>query len=211
MPTARRARAVTPKTHVSGAKPKRRAGAVTPGARVSRAKPKRRAGTASVPVQRAALARRARAAKKQVAARAATRRARLVAGGLGITGIHVSFTSHRPEEVRRFFLESLALGDHAEDEGLGYLMVRAAAGATLGFGRALPGPPEAWRPPREPMLVLEVADVDRAHRLLSARGVTFLAPPADMPWGQRVAMLRDPEGRTMCFAQPIPRRTRPRA
>jgi uncharacterized glyoxalase superfamily protein PhnB len=65
----------------------------------------------------------------------------------------------------------------------------------------MPGPPEQWQPPREPTIYLFVADVDRAHRNLVAKGVTFEQEPRDMPWGHRVARLRDPEGRNVCLAQ----------
>jgi len=58
-----------------------------------------------------------------------------------------------------------------------------------------------WRPPREPNLYFMVTDVDAACRALSSRGVAFDQPPQDMPWGHRVAMLKDPEGRRVCLAQ----------
>ena len=70
----------------------------------------------------------------------------------------------------------------------------------------MPGPPEDWRPPREPAIYFFVRDVDRAYRELSARGVSFDGEPADAPWGHRVALLRDPEGRRICLAQPLTER-----
>jgi catechol 2,3-dioxygenase-like lactoylglutathione lyase family enzyme len=39
-----------------------------------------------------------------------------------------------------------------------------------------------------------VADVDATHETLLARGAVFEQPPRDMPWGVRMAALRDPEG-----------------
>ena len=67
----------------------------------------------------------------------------------------------------------------------------------------LPGPPEDWRPPREPLLYLLVADVDRAYRDLLAPAALFTQPPTDMPWNHRVATLRDPEGRALTLATPL--------
>lgn len=40
----------------------------------------------------------------------------------------------------------------------------------------------------------EVPDVDAACAVLEGRGVKFDQPPADMPWGTRMAVCRDPEG-----------------
>lgn len=37
-------------------------------------------------------------------------------------------------------------------------------------------------------------DVDAAYRELSAKGVQFLRPPTDQPWGLRTAYFADPEG-----------------
>ena len=75
--------------------------------------------------------------------------------------------------------------------------------SSLGFMPPMPGPPEDWRPPREPALYFMVEDVDRAHRALVDKGVPFDQAPANMPWGHRVALLRDPEGRRVCLAQLI--------
>jgi catechol 2,3-dioxygenase-like lactoylglutathione lyase family enzyme len=199
MSPVRRSRASKPKRRSRAAPTPRRATPVTSRKRAAvRPRSRPRAASAPRPVARAGRA-------------TGAARSRGAAGALGITGVHVSFTSHLPEPVRRFYVETLALGSHAEDPALGYQLVRPGAGATLGFGPALPGPPEAWRPPREPMVVFEVRDVDRVHRNLVARGVVFVSAPTDMAWGQRIAILRDPEGRTLCFAQPISRRARPRA
>ncbi len=48
---------------------------------------------------------------------------------------------------------------------------------------------------REKMMVsFEVKSVDETYKALSAKGVTFVNEPVDMPdWGMRVVHLRDPE------------------
>ena len=127
------------------------------------------------------------------------------ASAIGVTHQHVDYTSHALEDVKRFYTEVLGFRDSQYDPEFEYLSVRTSPGSSLGFMPPMPGPPEQWRPPREPAIYLHVRDVDRAHRELAARGVAFLQVPTDMPWKHRVAILRDPEGRTIMLAQPIAR------
>ncbi len=44
------------------------------------------------------------------------------------------------------------------------------------------------------LLAAGVEDVDAAYEALKAKGVTFLRPPIDQPWGLRTAYFVDPEG-----------------
>jgi lactoylglutathione lyase len=44
------------------------------------------------------------------------------------------------------------------------------------------------------LLAAGVEDVDAAYQMLSAKGVRFLRPPTDQPWGLRTAYFADPEG-----------------
>ena len=48
-----------------------------------------------------------------------------------------------------------------------------------------------------------VEDVDAAYRQLLARGVTFLYPPQDQPWGMRNTTFFDPDGHRFEIAQKI--------
>ena len=50
---------------------------------------------------------------------------------------------------------------------------------------------------------LDVGDVDGLLEHVEALGGRVLGPPNDMPWGQRVAHIQDPDGRTVNLAQPI--------
>lgn len=50
-----------------------------------------------------------------------------------------------------------------------------------------------------------VPDVDRAYSTLRERGVRFLHPPKDMPWGERHTWLYDPDGYIIGLSGPIPR------
>jgi lactoylglutathione lyase len=53
------------------------------------------------------------------------------------------------------------------------------------------------------LLAASVEDVDAAYEVLKARGVTFLRPPTDQPWGLRTAHFADPEGNVWEINQPI--------
>jgi len=50
---------------------------------------------------------------------------------------------------------------------------------------------------------LGVGDVDGLLEHVEALGGRVLGPPNDMPWGQRVAHIQDPDGNTVNLAQPI--------
>lgn len=185
-----------------------------PQKKAARSKPAQRR-TASVrgkrppkPARRARTAERAKPPPKvALVPRAASAPA---SAGIGMRNHHMDYTSHAMDDVKRFYVDLLGFRDFDFDPGVPYLSVRTGPSSSLGFMPPMPGPPEHWRPPREPAIYLEVRDVDLAHRELVARGVTFLQPPMDMPWKHRVAILRDPEGRTIALAQKVANpKTRP--
>jgi catechol 2,3-dioxygenase-like lactoylglutathione lyase family enzyme len=47
-----------------------------------------------------------------------------------------------------------------------------------------------------------VANVDTAYAELVVLGATAVTPPADRPWGQRTAYVRDPDGNLVELVQP---------
>jgi len=53
------------------------------------------------------------------------------------------------------------------------------------------------------LLSVDVADVDALLPHVVALGGTVLAPPNDMPWGQRVGHVQDPDGNRVNLTQPI--------
>ncbi len=53
------------------------------------------------------------------------------------------------------------------------------------------------------LLAAGVADVDSAYEELNAKGVTFVRPPTDQPWGLRTAHFTDPDGNLWEINQPI--------
>jgi predicted enzyme related to lactoylglutathione lyase len=126
---------------------------------------------------------------------------RRVPSGIGLMTHHMDYTSQDVESIKRFYTEALGFSDFVHDPEMNYLMVKTGGSSSLGFMPPMAGPPEEWRPPREPAIYLIVEDVDRAYQGLLAKNVTFDKPPQDMPWRHRVALLRDPEGRRVCLAQ----------
>jgi lactoylglutathione lyase len=122
---------------------------------------------------------------------------------IGLIRVHVSYNSHEMDQVRRFYTETLGFTRFDGEPASEYLWIQTGGRSSIGFSAPEPGPPEQWRPPREPSLYLIVSDVDRAHLELTERGATFEQGPTDMPWRHRVATLRDPEGRLVCLAQVI--------
>jgi lactoylglutathione lyase len=47
-------------------------------------------------------------------------------------------------------------------------------------------------------------DVDRLVADLRAEGVTVLRDPADMPWGEPIGTVADPDGNPVALANPPP-------
>jgi len=183
-----------------------------------KSRPARPRRTSTKPRRVAKLAaRRAEAAKPRAAKKAATSAKRRVArptarpaspkvpSGIGLVIHHMDYTSQAMDEVRRFYTELLGFSSHELDPQANYLTVHTGPSSSLGFMPPMEGPPEQWRPPREPAIYLFVKDVDRAHADLTAKGVEFTQPPQDTFYGHRLAILRDPEGRTVCLAHPLKR------
>lgn len=63
--------------------------------------------------------------------------------------------------------------------------------------------PGAGAAPRM-LLSIGVADVDDALGRVTALGGSVRDGPHDMPWGQRVAHIQDPDGNPVNLTQPIP-------
>lgn len=59
-----------------------------------------------------------------------------------------------------------------------------------------------------PRIVLSIVvdDVDALLKEVEAAGGSIFAPPNDMPWGQRVLHVYDPDRNMINLAQPIPPR-----
>ncbi|MER7348826.1 VOC family protein [Streptomyces aurantiacus] len=57
--------------------------------------------------------------------------------------------------------------------------------------------------PQRMLLSVAVDAVDELLPRVEALGGTVLGPANDMPWGQRVAHIQDPDGNAVNLAQPI--------
>ena len=172
--------------------------------RPSRSRKKRPAGSATRRAPRTTATRRA-TARTTSRSRARIAPTASFPSAIGAVHQHMDFTTHALEDLKRFYTEQLGFESFQYDPAFQYLSVRTGPSSSLGFMPPMPGPPEQWRPPREPVIYLHVRDVDRVYRDLKAKGVTFQQEPQDMPWKHRVAVLRDPEGRMVMLAQLSPR------
>ncbi len=57
--------------------------------------------------------------------------------------------------------------------------------------------------PQRTILSIEVPDVDGLLHEVTELGGSVLSPPSDMPWGQRVVHLRDPDGNAVNLTQDL--------
>lgn len=85
------------------------------------------------------------------------------------------------------------LGLRVIEEMSGYARLQSARGrTTIGLHQA---EPDRRLPGSEGIRIyFETADLDPLCAVLAERGVSFLQPPKDMPWGWRHAYLLDPDG-----------------
>jgi lactoylglutathione lyase len=91
----------------------------------------------------------------------------------------------------------------APDGALGFISMRREGGAELGVTtedspRMLAGVEPGPGPRHE--LFVYVEDVDATVAGIATAGGTVLKPPADMPWGERVGYVADPEGNVVSLA-----------
>jgi predicted enzyme related to lactoylglutathione lyase len=146
-----------------------------------------------------AAPRRTPATKKAAPRQAAPKAASATPSAIGLLVHHMDYTTHNLPEVKRFYVDLLGFRKFEHDPKMNYLSVQTGSSSSLGFMPPMPDMGEP-SPAKEPTLYLMVSNVDKAYADLSAKGVQFEGPPADMPWGHRVARTTDPEGRTVLLA-----------
>ena len=125
---------------------------------------------------------------------------------IGLLSQHMDYTTHRLADVKRFYTDLLGFRRFEQDPNMNYLYVQTGHSSSVGFMPPMQGMGEP-SPAKEPTLYFMVKDVDRAYTDLSAKGVQFEGPPADMPWGHRVISTIDPEGRRVMLATSKQRRS----
>jgi predicted enzyme related to lactoylglutathione lyase len=116
---------------------------------------------------------------------------------IGLTVQHVDYLTYKVEQVRKFYGDVLGFKTEQSESKLNYLFVHITPNSTLGFMPPHPQMTGEQPPPKEPTLYFVVEDVDKVFATLMAKGVAFMGPPQEMPWGHRVVMTTDPEGRTV--------------
>ena len=107
---------------------------------------------------------------------------------------------HDLDACTAFYRDTLALHFKGSDPGLAafdlqeglmlVLLSQPGAAEVLGTdvgALKLGGEPRGY-------VAVSVADVHETYAVLKARGVTFVQPPTDKPWGLRMAHFTDPEG-----------------
>jgi lactoylglutathione lyase len=105
------------------------------------------------------------------------------------------------------FYAALGFEEHVRlpgpDGAPGFIGMRREGGAELAVTtedspRMLAGVEPGAGPRHE--LFVYVEDVDGAVERVPGAGGTVLKPPADMPWGERVGYVADPEGNVVSLA-----------
>lgn len=76
-------------------------------------------------------------------------------------------------------------------EGQDFALVKIAAAAEMLNEEVVSLPPGAGQ---RVMLCTDVEDVDAVYQTFTGKGVAFIKPPIDQPWGFRTAYFADPEG-----------------
>jgi lactoylglutathione lyase len=96
-----------------------------------------------------------------------------------------------------FYRDQLGLALEGEDGNLACFQTK---GTRLCMHRLVEAPPLRSRALE---IHFEVPDVDASYRMLVERGIPFESEPANMPWGTRMAALRDPEGFSIEIVGPL--------
>ncbi len=101
---------------------------------------------------------------------------------------YVTLWAVKFNEMKKLYKE--ILGIPVVEENPNFVMFETR-GSKLAFHKLAKGP----RIERQTIeLHLEVDDVDEVYRSLQQKGVKFEDRPVNMPWGNRMASFRDPEG-----------------
>ena len=116
---------------------------------------------------------------------------------LSIVGVFVRDFSR----ALRFYTETLGLPLALRSDEYGWAQL-ATGQAQLALERLDPESGESGLLGRFLGVSLAVADVHATYEELFARGVDFLAPPAQMPWGGVLAHFRGPDGNVLTLVGP---------
>ena len=109
---------------------------------------------------------------------------------------------------RAFYVD--AVGASIMSEGDEILVLRLGGAVLYLFTESPPTPDKTTvhlappQPTAAPsvVVVLRVPDATAMYELLRGRGVEFLTPPAEPPWGGRRCFARDPDGYVLEVEEP---------
>jgi len=150
---------------------------------------------------------RPKSTAKKTARKASSKKVVSVAGefpnSINLVNQHVDFLTYKLEQARKFYGDVLGFRTEQQDPNLNYLVVHVTPESSLGFMPPHPQMKGDQPPPREPTLYFVVKDVDKVFATLVAKGVAFMGPPQEMPWGHRVITTTDPEGRTIMLGSAV--------
>jgi predicted enzyme related to lactoylglutathione lyase len=107
------------------------------------------------------------------------------------------------EVLRRFYTELFDAEEifRVPADGPAFYLGLCIGDTDLGLvAKADPGTGTASRV----LLSIGVDDVDETLGRVTALGGSVSGGPTDMPWGQRVAHVRDPDGNPVNLTQPVP-------
>lgn len=101
------------------------------------------------------------------------------------------------DQAKKLYKDTLGLPVAEENENF---IMFDTKGSRLAFHRLTKAPPLS----RSTIEVhLEVHDVDEVYSSLKSRGVKFVDPPTNRPWGTRSASFKDPEGYVVEIVGPL--------
>ena len=106
-----------------------------------------------------------------------------------------------------FYGDTLGLRARARDDKAGTCVFSLGGGATLGLERVNPKDREEKKlVGRFVGVSIEVDDIHRAYRDLSAAGVSFDAAPQSQGWGGVLTHFRDPSGNVLTLVESASRK-----
>ena len=104
--------------------------------------------------------------------------------------------------LQHFYTELFAATetDRVPADGPAFFQGLTLAGGSLGLV-ADDGAPQD--PGQRILLSIDVDDVDQVLGRVAAAGGEVLGPANDMPWGQRVGHIKDPDGNSVNLTAPV--------
>lgn len=113
----------------------------------------------------------------------------------------VRLFSFRWDESVTFYRDTVGLPLTFENAGMGWAQFDLG-GASLAVERCAPDDPEAASlVGRFAATSIRVPDIQTSYQTLSDRGVRFLGPPEQQPWGGTLAHLEDPDGNVITLLE----------